>query len=122
MSKIHDYIKLVKKLRAARREMFENAEKITSYQHEYQLNTLEDIEVETCINKFTRVSSDVSADMCVDGGYIKYCTLFGNLPCENRKCPHFPGNLDYIVAKEKYDDALFARRKFLRNLCKKRTR
>ncbi len=122
MSKIHEYIELLKKQRVAKREMLSAREKITSYQHEYSLNSHEDADVLNCINKFEKVLSNNKAEICDDGGYVKRCELFCDLPCADRKCPHFSQNLDYTVAKERYDMAVAARRAFLRGLRGARTK
>ena len=121
MSKIHEYILLNRKLRAARRELAAAREKITVYTDKYSLDTLENIEVSGCINKFEQVCG-TKAHLCDDGGYEKHCPLFADLPCPDRKCPHFAGNLDYTVAQERYDAAVAARRMFLRNFWKGRTK
>ena len=122
MNKIHEYIELLKKQRAAKRDMLAAKAKITAYMDTYELGALEDIEVTACINRFNKVSSNVNASLCDDGGYEKDCSLFNAAPCPNRKCSHFADNLDYVVAKERYERALLARREFLRGFGKKRTK
>ena len=121
MSKIHEYIKLLKKQRAAKREMLEAQKKITNYRLEYSLDKTENFEVDACINKFDKVSIKTAATAC-DDGFTKTCSLFEDLPCVNRKCPYFPDNLDYTTAKERYDAAVYARRVFLKDLLKTRTK
>lgn len=121
MSKISEYIKLTKKLRAARRAMLDAQAKITVYHATYALDKSDDAEIAACINKCEKVC-DKDLNICDDGGYVKNCALFDELPCPDRKCPWFSRNLDYTVAKERYEVARDARREFLRNIRKARTK
>ena len=121
MSKIHEYIKLLKKQRAAKRAMLAAEQKITSFHKEYALNKSENADVSACINRF-EVVYDAITNVRDDGGYVKKCALFDELPCADRKCPMFAANLDYTIAKERYDAAVAARRAFMRNLRGARTK
>lgn len=121
MSKIHEYIILTKKLRAARREMLAAQEKITFNYKNYSIDHPEIAQELGCVNKFEKVVSE-TLNIFDDGGYTKNCHLFTELPCANRKCPWFAKNLDYTVAKERYDAARNARRAFLRGLRGARTK
>ena len=118
MSKIHEYIMLTKKLRAARREMLSAQEKITFQYKDYLIDTPLIPQKGACINKCEKVVSE-NMNVFDDGGYTTNCDLFVELPCINRKCPLFAKNLDYTVAKERYDIALQARRAFLNGLLRK---
>lgn len=119
MSKVKEYHMLSKKLRDARRAMRAARGGITAYQKEYVLNEL-NTPICACINKFERIygvspSPDSYDD---DGGFVVFCPLFDELPCMNIKCPMYPENLDYAVAKERFDMARSARREFVHNVLK----
>jgi hypothetical protein len=121
MSKISEYIALVKKQRVARNEMRAAEAKITVYHKTYVLDIHEDAEEAACINKCERVQGK-ALNVSDDGGFVKFCYLFSELPCTDRKCPFFAKNLDYTVAKERYEMACNARHAFVRGLFKGRTK
>ena len=121
MSKISEYIQLLKKQRAARRAMLDAQAKITVYHKTYVLDKSDDAEIAACINKCERVLGK-ALNVSDDGGFVKFCALFDELPCADRKCPCFPKNLDYTVAKERYEVARDAQREFLRNIRIARTK
>jgi len=121
MGKIREYIKLVKTQRKTGRDMQAARNKITHYQQQtYNLCDTVDFEIIACINMAKQVSSADTVKL-TDEGFTKYCYLFNeHQPCEYRNCLFFSDNFDYVVAKERYDAAVAARRKFLRELCKGR--
>ena len=124
MNKIKRYIILSKYVHIKRDAMRAAKAKITSYQKEYFLDEPECRPMDSCITKFERVYG-----ICLDpnaydehGDFTKNCALFNTEPCINTKCPMFARNLDYIVARERYESAVGKRREFIRNLFNKKSK
>lgn len=115
MKFLQEYHMLSKKLRAARRAMCAARERITAYQQECVLDA-PDTPILGCINKFEHVYGVSKNPNAYDGGdFVICCPLFDDLPCADRKCPMYPGNLDYTVAMERFLVARSARREFVKN-------
>jgi len=125
MSKFKEYRNLTKDVRQKRDKMCAAQVKITNYQKEYFVDEPGSCHVAACINKFEHVygiSSDPNTYYDKHGVFTKNCVLFGPESCPDRKCPMYAANLDYIVARERYDAAVAKRRQFIKDLFKKKSK
>lgn len=123
MNKLMEYRDISKDLRQKKAEMRAARAKITSYNKEYFLDKSEDFGISACINKFERVYGIcMDPNAYEDGEFTKFCPLFGPELCADRKCPKYPENMDYIVARERYDMAVARRRQFIRELFNKKSK
>ena len=125
MGKIKEYIVLSKDVHEKRNLMRASKAKITSYHKEYFIDDPKYVKDETCINKFEQVYGICMDSKAYDehGDFTKLCSLFDAMePCINRKCLLFADNLDYIVARERYEKAISKRREFIRNLFNKKSK
>ena len=125
MGKLNEYFIISKDVRKTRSIMRAARAKIISYHEEYFIDAPKYIKDETCINKFERVYGICMDTKAYDehGDFIKPCMLFDVAePCANIKCPMYADNLDYIVARERYERAISKRREFLRNLFNKKSK
>ena len=119
MGKFKEYRTLSKDVRAKRNAMRTAKAKITSYKKECFLDKPEYGDISACINKFEHVYGIcMDPHAYEDGEFTKFCPLFASEPCMDRKCPMFPENLDYIVARERYEGVVAQRKGFLKNLFK----
>ena len=119
MSKFKEYRNLSKNVREKRNAMRVARGKITSYKKECFLGKPEYRDIAACINEFERVYGIcMDPNAYEDTEFTRFCPLFDSEPCMDRKCPMFPENLDYIVARERYDVAVARRREFVKNLFK----
>ena len=124
MGKLNEYfVILFKDVREKRNLMREAKEKIISYHKEYFIDEPKYVKDETCINKFERVYGICMDPKAYDerGDFTKPCILFdATEPCADRKCEMFSKNLDYVVARERYESAVGKRREFIKDLFKKK--
>ena len=122
MNKLQEYHILSKKLRDARRALRRTRNRITAYQQECVLDN-PNTPILACINKFERVYGVSTNPNAYDGGdFVIWCPLFNELPCAHIKCPMYSKNLDYTVALERFNAARSARRGFVRNILKIRSK
>lgn len=123
MNKIQEYRMMSKDVRQKRNALRTAKGNITSYQKECIVNDHEHDYISACLNKFEKVYG-ICSDLHAydDGDFTKYCPLFGNGPCLDRKCPMYAKHLDYVVALERYDMAVEKRREFRRNLFHKKSK
>ena len=123
MNKIQEYRKLCDDVRSARAFLELVRQSATCHQDLYDLsaeNTLGG-----CITKFERVKLP-NGQINDEGGMTVYCEhLFGDqVFCDIWKCDCAKqfDRFCYIKSKQALDDAIAARRAFVRNLFKKRSK
>ncbi len=122
MNKLQEYHILSKNLRNARRAMRAKRRDITAYQQECVLDN-PNTPIRACINRFERVYGVSTNPNAYDGGdFVIWCPLFNELPCDDIKCPMYSKNLDYTVALERFNVARIARREFIHNILKIRSK
>ena len=116
-SKLTEFRLLTYFVRQARSDLRVAKAKITADAGKYNLASNHQ-EIWGCINRFDKVVIDAPETQQVDDdGLVMYCELFQkNNVCNNRKCPLFAGNLEYMTAQERYERFRNARRELVRGL------
>lgn len=123
MSKLKEYITLSRDVRRARRKLLWARDRITGWHQEYFLDSNRANYSAKCINRFDCVKgNELSTNALDDTGFVTYCDLLNDAPCTNAKCPCYAKHLDYIVAIEKFNVARDARRAFVKNLFRGRSK
>lgn len=117
MSKISEYHKLSVAVRAARRVLMAAEQKVTAYNNEFNLGATSNGSL-ACINRFDKVIVDTPQTAQVDdGGFVEVCELLDTVSfCKNIKCPMYADHMDYVVALDRYNVAISARRDFVRSI------
>lgn len=122
MKKIEEYKVLNKKVRDARRKL--NAAKSQITEVIKTPDWEEYCTVIKCINRYSgMVMPWFSKNSFENIEFVKYCESFDcHHLCENNNCPYEEKNWDAVAAQFAYDDAIAARRAFVRGLLRIRRR
>lgn len=113
---IKEYSRLSRNVRIARRNSRNARKNITVNLEAINLNEPEQ-QHGTCICHYDCV---IAGNSAVFTPYETYCELFQKTEfCGNRKCPKFALNVEYVAARDRYDNEVKLRREFRKNLLRR---
>ena len=120
MKIVQEYKQLSENIRIAQIRFNNYKDEITSHQEIYDLN--DENALSACITKFDKVRLP-NGQINDEGGYTVHCEHLadGKTFCDNWENCDFAKQFDryaYVKLKEELDDAITARRAFVRNLFK----